>query len=53
MKYADQKHIPLVVMAGATEVAEHKFTLKNMLSGEQLEVAADQLISTIMKIQKI
>ncbi|MDY0076201.1 MAG: histidine--tRNA ligase [Bacteroidales bacterium] len=51
MKYADQKHIPFVVMAGETEVAERKFTLKNMLSGEQLEVAADQLIPTILKIQ--
>ncbi|MBZ0244152.1 MAG: histidine--tRNA ligase [Bacteroidales bacterium] len=53
LKYADQKHIPLVVMAGETEVAERKFTLKNMLSGEQLEVAADQLIPTILKIQNV
>ena len=51
MKYADQKNIPLVVMAGETEVAEQKFTLKNMLSGEQFEIAADQLIPTILKIQ--
>lgn len=53
MKYADQKHIPLVVMAGETEVAEQKFTLKNMLNGEQSEVAADQLVLTILKIQNL
>ncbi len=51
MKYANQKNIPLVVMAGETEMAEQKFTLKNMLTGEQFEVAADQLVSTILKIQ--
>ena len=35
MSYANAKNIPFVVLAGDNEMAEGKFTLKNMLTGEQ------------------
>ena len=34
MSYANVKQIPYVVLAGENEMAEGKFTLKNMQSGE-------------------
>jgi histidyl-tRNA synthetase len=52
MKYADQKGIPLVVMAGESEMAEQVFTLKNMQSGEQFLIPADQLIDKILTIKQ-
>ena len=35
MKYADKRNIPFVVLAGEEEMANEKFTLKHMKSGEQ------------------
>jgi len=52
MKYADQKGIPLVVMAGESEMAGQVFTLKNMQSGEQFVIPADQLIDKILTIKQ-
>ena len=47
MKYADQRGIPVVVIAGENEVAEHKFTVKWMKEGKQETVNAEQLVATI------
>ncbi len=47
MSYANAKQIPYVALAGETEVAEGKVTLKNMETGEQTLVTADELIQTI------
>ena len=47
MKYANSNNIPFVAIAGENEIAENKFTLKNMLTGEQQFVEKQQLIDLI------
>jgi len=49
MSYANQKHIGYVALAGADEMAAGKLTLKDMESGEQRLVSADEMISEINK----
>ncbi|MBQ9668101.1 MAG: histidine--tRNA ligase [Prevotella sp.] len=49
MSYANQKQIPFVVLAGESEMAEGKVTLKNMLTGEQALVSGDELIEKLRK----
>lgn len=43
MKYADQKKIAFVVLAGETEIQTGRLTVKNMLTGEQSDVKTEQL----------
>ena len=47
MGYANAKGIPFVVLAGDNEMAENKVTLKNMDTGEQTLVSAEELISAV------
>ncbi len=47
MKYADQRGIPVVVMAGEDEMNNKCFTVKFMKEGRQEKVAADNLIEII------
>lgn len=47
MNYANAKGIPFVVLAGENEIETGKFTLKNMTSGEQKLVTADELIAIV------
>ena len=47
MSYANAKQIPYVVLAGDNEIEAGKVTLKNMESGEQQLLTAEQLINTI------
>ena len=47
MNYANANSIPYVALAGENEINEGKVTLKNMLTGEQKLVSADELIGTI------
>ncbi len=47
MSYANQKQIPFVVLAGESEMAQGKVTLKNMLTGEQSLVNPDELIENL------
>ena len=47
MNYANAKNIPFVVLAGENEIAAGKFTLKDMASGEQKLVNADELIAIV------
>ena len=49
MSYANAKAIPFVVLAGDNEIAENKFTLKNMATGEQHLVTTEELISIVSK----
>lgn len=47
MSYANAKNIPFVVLAGENEMAAGKVTLKNMESGEQTLVTAEELIANV------
>ena len=47
MSYANAKNIPFVVLAGENEMAAGTVTLKNMESGEQTLVTAEELIATV------
>ena len=49
MNYANKKEIPFVVLAGETEIAAQQFTLKNMASGEQQLVTAEELKEIILR----
>ena len=49
MSYANAKAIPFVVLAGDNEIAENKFTLKTMTTGEQHLVTTEELISIVSK----
>ena len=48
MSYANAKGIPFVALVGENEMMENKVMLKNMMTGEQLLVAPDE-ISSIVK----
>ena len=47
MSYANAKQIPFVVLAGENEIAEGRFTLKNMLTGNQQLVSTEELIDIV------
>ena len=48
MSYANGKAIPFVALAGESEIAEGKITLKNMTTGEQKLLTSDELINEIL-----
>ena len=52
MSYADKNNIPLVIIAGAEEVAKNSINIKNMKSGEQKTCASNELITTISSLLK-
>ncbi len=47
MSYANAKQIPFVALAGENEMKDGKLTLKNMLTGDQQLVDAEQLIDIV------
>lgn len=47
MSYANAKQIPFVALAGENEMKDGKLTLKNMLTGDQQLVDAEQLINIV------
>lgn len=49
MSYANAKNIPFVALVGENEMNENKVTLKNMETGEQSLVSAEELIQTLKK----
>ncbi len=49
MNYANRRNIPFVVLVGEEELNSNRFTLKNMISGEQDKVTLDTLISILKK----
>jgi histidyl-tRNA synthetase len=46
-QHADKRGIPFAVLAGDEEVANNRFTLKNLVSGEQESVTLDELAERI------
>ena len=44
MSYANAKQVPFVALAGDSEMAQQRFTLKNMATGEQQLLTIDELI---------
>ena len=47
MSYANAKYIQFVAIAGENEIAEGKVTLKNMTTGEQKMVDADEMVKIL------
>ena len=47
MNHANKRDIPFVVLAGAEEMQQQKFTLKNMRSGEQFTVSKEELVEKL------
>jgi histidyl-tRNA synthetase len=47
MSYANSKQIPFVAIIGETELAEGKAMLKDMTTGEQNLLSAEELIAAI------
>jgi len=50
LRYADQKQIPFVVMAGESEMENNQFTVKRMQTGEQWTVAAEALLDKFSEL---
>ena len=48
MTYADDKNIPFVILIGSDEMETGLLTLKNMKSGEQQELSAEQIIEALL-----
>jgi histidyl-tRNA synthetase len=48
MNYANRREIPFVVIAGETEMEQRKMILKNMLTGEQSLVTAEELVKILI-----
>ena len=49
MKYADRLDIPYVILIGEDEVNANKAMLKNMLTGEQQLLSAEEIIELLTK----
>ncbi|MFW5974824.1 MAG: histidine--tRNA ligase [Bacteroidota bacterium] len=47
LTYANNKGIPFVVMAGENEMQQKKFTIKNMETGEQNLLAAEDIVRQV------
>ena len=45
--YADKKDIPFTLMIGSEELKSGRYQLKNMKTGEQVEVGSDELIGRL------
>ena len=45
--YANSRNIPFVVVVGETEIANDTVVLKNMVSGEQTEIKANELVAAL------
>ncbi len=47
MAYADGKNVAYVAMIGENEMADHRISLKNMITGEQRSVSFEEMIEII------
>lgn len=47
MNYADKKGIPFVILAGSEEITEGKYTLKNMVTGDQQQLSPEKIIDVL------
>jgi len=50
MAYANQKQVAFVALAGDSEIAQGKLTLKNMTTGEQQLLTPDELIAAVTSV---
>ncbi len=50
MNYANKRAIPFVVLVGADEVKNNKYTLKNMQTGEQQACSLEELLEITTKL---
>ncbi len=48
-QFADKKSIPFAVLVGSEEMAAEKFTLKNLVSGNQELVSFEELVNSIQE----
>jgi histidyl-tRNA synthetase len=47
MMYANAKKIPYVILIGENEMASQKYTLKNMITGEQSLLDINQIVTKV------
>ena len=47
MEYANKIGVPYIIIIGEEEVANNKYALKDMASGEQLKLTTDEIIEKI------
>ena len=47
MNYANKRDIEFVVIVGSQEVEKNEFTLKNMISGEQINCSLQELVNKL------
>lgn len=47
MSYADDKHIPYVILIGSDEMQNGRITLKDMNSGQQRQLSAEEIIELL------
>ena len=47
LDYANAKAIPFVVLIGSEEVQTGQLSLKNMITGEQTKVSAEEVIALV------
>lgn len=52
LDYANAKHIPYVVLIGSEELQTGQLALKNMVTGEQQKLTADQIVATLVQETK-
>jgi histidyl-tRNA synthetase len=52
MAYANSLNIPFVIMAGEDEMAQNKVTVKNMATGDQVQVLSEELPSFLQSALK-
>lgn len=45
MKYANKRNIPFVVILGESELQENMMSIKNLESGKQEKIGAEQILS--------
>lgn len=50
MKYANQRAIPFVVLIGEQEMEAKKYTLKNMVTGEQEKLPIEEMVKRIKEV---
>ena len=49
MSYADKLGVPYAVLLGEDEIAEGKCSVKNMVSGEQQKLTAEEAAAAILQ----
>ena len=49
LTHANRRDIPFVILAGAEEIEQKKFTLKNMRSGEQEVLSMEEIVSKLQE----